>query len=98
MHFPHFLLALSWAGSLGFVAAGIAPLNSNFQLRNAAGTSSLDTLSALRRSLTSAVTKRNTVFKNSTSLNTSWDGVTLFSMYVYCLYIVVRNNSLHPVH
>ena len=79
MRFSHFLFALIWAANFTFVAAGIPPLNINFQLRNAVGTSSSDTLSALRRSLTSAVTKRNTVFKNSTSLNTSWDGVTLFS-------------------
>jgi hypothetical protein len=82
MQYFHFLCALSWAG-LGFVFADVAPLNTNFQIRNAAGTSSDDTLYALRRSLSSAAAKRDTVFKNSTSLNKSWDGVTLFSLYVH---------------
>lgn len=80
MQFSHLLLILSWAGSLSLVAAGIAPLNSNIEFRNAAGTSSSDTLRAVRRSLASAATKRDTVFKNSTSINSSWDGVTLFSI------------------
>jgi hypothetical protein len=82
MRYFHFLFTLSWAG-LSFVFADIAPLKTSFQIRNAAGTSSEDTLYALRRSLSSAAAKRDTVFKNSTSLNTSWDGVTLFSLYVH---------------
>ena len=76
----YFMFALSWATGLSFVAAGLAPLNSNLQIRNAPGTSSSDTLWALRRTLSSAATlKRDTVFKNSTSLDTSWDGTVLFS-------------------
>jgi hypothetical protein len=74
------LFALSWVSVLSLVAAGIAPLNNNFELRNAPGTSSSDTLRALRRSLSSAaIVKRDTVFKNSTSLDSSWDGAVLFS-------------------
>ena len=82
MQYFHFLFALSWA-RLSFGFADVAPLNTNFQIRNAAGTSSEDTLYALRRSLYSAATKRDTVFKNSTSLNKSWDNVTLFNLYVH---------------
>ncbi|KAE9364300.1 hypothetical protein N431DRAFT_563636 [Stipitochalara longipes BDJ] len=80
MHFSHILFALSWLANLNLTAAGVAPVDSNFQIRNAAGTSSLDTLYALRRSLSSAALKRDTVFKNSTSVNTSWNNVTLFSI------------------
>jgi hypothetical protein len=76
----YFTLALNWAMALSFVAAGLAPLNSNLQIRNAPGISVSDTLWALRRALSSATNlKRDTVFKNSTSLDTSWNGAVLFS-------------------
>ncbi|KFZ13072.1 hypothetical protein V502_06778, partial [Pseudogymnoascus sp. VKM F-4520 (FW-2644)] len=75
----YFLFALCWAICLGSVAAGVAPLNSNLQIRNAPATSSSETLWALRRALASARdVKNDTVFKNSTSLDTSWDGAVLF--------------------
>jgi len=77
---PHLLFILSWAIVPSFAAAGLPPLNNNLQLRNAPGTSSSDTLRALRRRLSLATTqKRDTAFKNSTSLDTSWNGVVLFS-------------------
>lgn len=80
MLFSHFIIALSWGMGLSFVAGGLAPLNRNLQIRNAPGTSSSDTLLTLRRALSSAATvKRDTVFKNSTSLDTSWNGAVLFS-------------------
>jgi hypothetical protein len=82
MDFPHILFALGWVALLNFVAAGVTPANSNLHIRNGAGASSSDTLYALRRSLSSEAIKRDTVFKNSTSIDTSWNGVTLFSMYV----------------
>lgn len=74
----HFMFALGWAMGPGLVAAGLAPLNSNIQIRNAPGTSSSDTLWALRQSLSAAVQKRDTVFKNGTSIDKSWDGAVLF--------------------
>ena len=78
-----------WAQSLGFVAGDGPPLNSGLRLRHAAGAASSDTLYALRRSLSSLATKRDTVFKNSTSINTSWSGVTLLGMYVQLLSILI---------
>ncbi|KAH7317955.1 hypothetical protein BKA65DRAFT_439132 [Rhexocercosporidium sp. MPI-PUGE-AT-0058] len=78
----YFIAALALANCLSFVAADLAPLNSNLQVRNAPGASSTDTLRLLHRSLSETTLKRdtNTVFKNSTSLDTSWDGVVLFSV------------------
>ncbi|KFY48877.1 hypothetical protein V495_00950 [Pseudogymnoascus sp. VKM F-4514 (FW-929)] len=74
------LSAGCWASLFfGFAAAGVAPLNSDIQVRNAPGTSSSETLWALRRALASAaVESNNTVFRNSTSFDTSWDGAVLF--------------------
>lgn len=76
----YFLFALSWASLFfGFAAAGVAPVNSDIQVRNAPGTSSSETLWALRRALASAaVESNNTIFRNSTSFDTSWDGAVLF--------------------
>lgn len=75
----YFILALSWAIGLNFVSAELAPLNSDLEIRNAPGTSSMHTLLALRRALSASALKRDTVFKNSTSLDKSWDGAVLFS-------------------
>lgn len=75
----YFLFALCWATCLGFVAAGVAPLNSNLQIRNAPATPSSETLWAIRRGLASAASVRNdTTFKGNTSLDSSWDGAVLF--------------------
>ncbi|KFY69488.1 hypothetical protein V496_00208 [Pseudogymnoascus sp. VKM F-4515 (FW-2607)] len=61
------------------VAAVVAPLDSNIQIRNAPATSSSETLWAIRRALSSAaVTKNDTTSENSTSLDKSWDGAVLF--------------------
>ncbi|OBT82780.1 hypothetical protein VE02_09280 [Pseudogymnoascus sp. 03VT05] len=75
----YFLSALCWAICLSSVAAGVAPLDSNIQIRNAPVTSSSETLWALRRALSSAAAVKNdTTFNNSTSLDKSWDGAVLF--------------------
>lgn len=75
----YFLFALCWAICLSFVDAGVAPLNSNLQIRNAPATSSSETLWAIRRALSSAAAVKNdTTFKNSTSLDKNWDGAVLF--------------------
>lgn len=75
----YFLFALCWATCLSFVAAGVSPLNSNLQIRNAPATPSSETLWAIRRGLASAASVRNdTTFKGNTSLDSSWDGAVLF--------------------
>jgi hypothetical protein len=76
----YFLFALGWAVSFGSVAAGVAPLNSGVQIRNAPPVAPpSETLWALRRALSSAaLLKRDTTFENSTSLDKSWDGAVLF--------------------
>jgi hypothetical protein len=64
------ILTLIWA--LGVVVtASLAPVNSNLQFRNAFSDASA-----------AKTHKRGTIFKNSTSLDKSWNGATLFSMYV----------------
>lgn len=77
----HFMAALSWVTSISLVAA-LAPMSNSLQVRNAPGMSSADTLGAIRRSLYSAILKRDTdkFTTNSTSLDSSWDGVVLFSI------------------
>ncbi|OBT73161.1 hypothetical protein VF21_07918 [Pseudogymnoascus sp. 05NY08] len=76
----YFLFALCWATCLSSVAAGVAPLNSNLQIRNAPATPpSSETLWAIRRGLSSAAAVKNvTTFKGNTSLDSSWDGAVLF--------------------
>ncbi|KFY20590.1 hypothetical protein V491_03589, partial [Pseudogymnoascus sp. VKM F-3775] len=74
-----FLFALCWAICLGSVSAGVTPLGSNIQIRNAPATSSSETLWALRRALSSAAVEKNdNTFNNSSSLDKSWDGAVLF--------------------
>lgn len=75
----YYLFALCWAICLSAVAAGVAPLNNNLQIRNAPATSSSETLWALRRALASSeVANSGTVIDKSTSLDKSWDGAVLF--------------------
>ena len=90
----YFMTALALATGFSNVAADLAPLNSNLQVRNAPGASSTDTLKLLHRSLSVAALKRDTdtVFKNSTSLDTSWDGTVLFSVSGY-VHTVVETDS-----
>lgn len=74
-----FLFALCWAICLGSVSAGVTPLGSNIQIRNAPATSSSETLWALRRALSSAAVEKNdNTFNDSSSLDKSWDGAVLF--------------------
>ncbi|KAH6717353.1 hypothetical protein BKA61DRAFT_573392 [Leptodontidium sp. MPI-SDFR-AT-0119] len=78
----YFIAALTLATCFNSVAADLATLNSNLRVRNAPGGSSTDTLRLFHRSLSAATLTRDTgtVFKNSTSLDTSWNGAVLFSV------------------
>jgi hypothetical protein len=80
-----FMITLAWAIGACFVAASYASLNNNLQIRNAPGSSSKDTLLAVRRGLSSAaLVKRDTNLKtNTTTLDRSWAGATLIKMYAY---------------
>lgn len=78
MAVSYLMIGLCWALSFSHVATGLASPNNNLQIRNEPGTSSFDTLAAIRRSLL-GLKRDKTVFKNSTSLDTSWDGAVLLS-------------------
>lgn len=67
------------------LTAALSPLSNDLQVRNAPGTSSEDTLRVLRKRLSRFASKRatDTVLKNSTTLDTSWDGAVLFSVSEY---------------
>ncbi|KAI1453892.1 hypothetical protein F4805DRAFT_469739 [Annulohypoxylon moriforme] len=71
-------LTLSWALALSSVSAATPSPNLAVDVRNTPGSSTSDTLLALRRSL--AGIKRDTVLKNTTTLDKSWNGATLFSI------------------
>ena len=77
MHFNHLGLSLLWAVSASAATVGHALASQAARVRNAPGMSTSETLTALRRALSLA--ERDTVFKNSTSMNKSWDGAVLFS-------------------
>lgn len=66
---------------LSYVTAGLALSNSNLQLRNSPRALAKHNV----RQVSSAITnsKRDITLKNSTTLDTSWNGATLFSMYAY---------------
>ena len=83
------MYAILWAMGLSSVAATTLPQDIVVRTRNAPGMSDIDTFRAIRRALSAAeVHKRDlTEFKNSTSLDTSWDGAVLFSLYVYILIV-----------
>lgn len=92
----HLILALTWAIGLELVAASLVPLNSNLQIRNAPGMSSSETVLAIRRAISSvAIMKRETVFKNSSTISKSWDSAVLFSKYVFILQIFACNNAVN---
>ncbi|KAI2470741.1 hypothetical protein F4781DRAFT_389679 [Annulohypoxylon bovei var. microspora] len=71
-------LTLSWALALSSVSAATPSPNRALDVRNTPGSSTADTLLALRQSL--AGIKRDTVLKNSTTLDKSWNGATLLSV------------------
>jgi hypothetical protein len=72
--------ALVWAAGLALASpASPGPLV-GIRTRNLPGTSDEDTILAVWRRLAGlAHTKRNTVFRNSTSIDKSWTDATLFS-------------------
>ena len=67
--------ALVWAS--GFSSAATKSIQLDHTARNIHPQSYQDTVQAIGRAL-SAV-KRDTVFKNSTTINKSWNGAVLFS-------------------
>ncbi|KAK8022818.1 hypothetical protein PG993_013585 [Apiospora rasikravindrae] len=71
---------LFWATSIILVSAAAAPSDVTIRTRDRPGSSSADTLRAFQRAVTE-ISRREVspVFKNSTSLEKSWDGATLFS-------------------
>ncbi|KAI5863650.1 hypothetical protein GGS23DRAFT_508764 [Durotheca rogersii] len=74
-------VALGWAAVWGAAAATIPSSDISVSVRDMPGASSAYTLQALGRSLRRLQSqKRDTIFKNSTSLEKSWDGATLLSM------------------
>ncbi|KAI1773260.1 hypothetical protein F4818DRAFT_423730 [Hypoxylon cercidicola] len=74
-------LALSWAAALSAVTATISSPDMTVDVRDIPGASSADTLHALRRSLVEIGSRRrDTVLKNSTTLNKNWNGATLLSI------------------
>ncbi|KAF3059733.1 hypothetical protein GL218_04615 [Daldinia childiae] len=75
------LLMFGWAAAFSSVSASISPSDILVDVRDAPGSSSADTLRALRRSLEEIKLQgRDTVLKNSTALSKSWNGATLLSI------------------
>lgn len=75
-----FTRCLVGATSIILVAAGAASSDVTIRTRDAPGLSSADTLRAFQRAVIE-ISRREVkpIFKNSTSLEKSWDGATLFS-------------------
>ncbi|KAK8091454.1 hypothetical protein PG997_001815 [Apiospora hydei] len=70
---------LIWATGVTLVSA-VAPSDVTISTRDPPGASSADTLRAFQRAVVEISRREvNPVFKNSTSLEKSWDGATLFS-------------------
>ncbi|XXH01812.1 hypothetical protein Hte_008173 [Hypoxylon texense] len=81
MFFAKPALALGWAAALGTVTAAISSPDMAVNVRDIPGASPADTLHALRRSLLDIKSqRRDTVLKNSTTLDKNWDGATLLSI------------------
>ncbi|KAI5921960.1 hypothetical protein F4810DRAFT_702011 [Camillea tinctor] len=75
------VLTLSWALAVSFVAATPSVPVDYVRVRNAPGTGIEDTFRAIRRSLLSLGSqRRDTILKNTTSLQKSWDNAKLFSL------------------
>lgn len=81
MFFSHFITAFILAIGLSISYGGANPLNANIlDSGNAIQASSSDSLQAVHRAIASAAfSKRDRVFKNSTSLDRSWNGAVLFT-------------------
>ncbi|CAJ2512644.1 Uu.00g007630.m01.CDS01 [Anthostomella pinea] len=79
MKFPASLSILAWASVCLVVQATSTPVEPGLRYRNAPGKTELDTIKALRRSLShSAITGRDRVFENSSTLDQSWNGAVLY--------------------
>ncbi|KAI1073992.1 hypothetical protein F5B20DRAFT_565146 [Whalleya microplaca] len=75
------IMGLGWATIFTAIAVTASPTDAVVQVRNVPGTSTTDTLNAIRRSLMDiGAQRRDTVMKNSTKLDKSWDGATLLSI------------------
>ncbi|KAI1503978.1 hypothetical protein F5X99DRAFT_406355 [Biscogniauxia marginata] len=74
------ILTVSWTLAVSFVSATPPAAHDYIRLRNAPGTNEEDTLQAIRRSLLSiGAQRRDTILRNSTSLQKSWNDAKLFS-------------------
>ncbi|KAI1803091.1 hypothetical protein F4811DRAFT_562766 [Daldinia bambusicola] len=72
---------LGWAAAFSSASASISSSDVQVNVRDAPGSSSADTIRALRRSLIELKLRgKDTVLKNSTDLNKSWNGATLLSI------------------
>ncbi|KAI1385464.1 uncharacterized protein F4822DRAFT_413106 [Hypoxylon trugodes] len=70
-----------WATAISAISASTSSPNIAVDVRDTPGVSHADTLRALRRSLVNLqYQKRDTVLKNSTTLDKSWNGATLLSI------------------
>ncbi|OTB17830.1 hypothetical protein K445DRAFT_310021 [Daldinia sp. EC12] len=75
------LLIFGLAAAFSSVSASIPQSDVLVSVRDAPGSSSADTIRALRRSLAEIRLRgKDTVLKNSTSLSKSWNGATLLSI------------------
>lgn len=81
MLFKQLASILSLILSISFAAGSVVTLNNDLQLHSAPRAFPVDTSRSLPRahSLTPLL-KRGTVFKNSTTLDKSWNGAVLFSL------------------
>ncbi|KAI1136500.1 hypothetical protein F5Y05DRAFT_391476 [Hypoxylon sp. FL0543] len=76
-------LICSWAIACSIVSATTSYQDLEINVRDTPAASHAETLYALRRSILNLKSqKRNTVLKNSTTLDKSWDGATLLSITV----------------
>ncbi|KAL7619871.1 hypothetical protein AAE478_010417 [Parahypoxylon ruwenzoriense] len=76
---PRFILG--WAVAFGALATAVSSPDIVVDVRDVSSASSADTLHALRRSLLRIRSqRRDTVLKNSTTLDKNWDGATLLSI------------------
>ncbi|KAI0599734.1 hypothetical protein F4775DRAFT_549644 [Biscogniauxia sp. FL1348] len=75
------MLMLSWALAISFVTATPPGPVDYVRVRNAPGTGVEDTFRAIRRSLLNLGShRRDTILKNTTSLQKSWNNAKLFSL------------------
>lgn len=78
-----FLYIAIWALLRSIILIAATPLESSRIVYAPAGRSQSDVVHSIRQELgRAAFTKRDTEWKNSTSLDRSWDGAVLLQLYV----------------